>query len=65
MWKEPGDAQFGYSVPNLRINTRCATAMQVGPWRGISTSQNGVYLECFVEECARRQRRFAGIPPRA
>ena len=27
--------------------------MPVGPWRGVNTNQNGVYLECFVEEVAR------------
>ena len=54
MWKEPGDAQFGYSIPNLRIEYAMRnTHMQVGPWRGVNTNQNGVYLECFVEECAR------------
>jgi len=54
MWKEPGDAQFGYSVPNLRIEYAMRNShMQVGPWRGVNTNQNGVYLECFVEECAR------------
>jgi isoquinoline 1-oxidoreductase beta subunit len=54
MWKEPGDAQFGYSVPNLRIEYAMRnTHMQVGPWRGVNTNQNGVYLECFIEECAR------------
>jgi isoquinoline 1-oxidoreductase beta subunit len=54
LWKEPGDAQFGYSVPNLRIEYAMRnTHMQVGPWRGVNTNQNGVYLECFIEECAR------------
>jgi isoquinoline 1-oxidoreductase beta subunit len=54
LWKAPGDAQFGYSIPNLRIEYAMRnTHMQVGPWRGVNTNQNGVYLECFVEECAR------------
>jgi len=54
MWKEPGDAQFGYSLPNLRVEYAMRNShMQVGPWRGVNTNQNGVYLECFVEECAR------------
>jgi isoquinoline 1-oxidoreductase beta subunit len=54
MWKEPGDAQFGYAVPNLRIEYAMRnTHMQVGPWRGVNTNQNGVYLECFMEEAAR------------
>ena len=25
----------------------------VGPWRGVNTNQNGVYMECFIEEVAR------------
>src|SRR5262249_9576501 len=25
----------------------------VGPWRGVNTNQNGVYLECFMDEVAR------------
>jgi isoquinoline 1-oxidoreductase beta subunit len=25
----------------------------VGPWRGVNTNQNGVYMECFVDEVAR------------
>src|SRR5256885_12186847 len=25
----------------------------VGPWRGVNTNQNAVYMECFIEECAR------------
>ena len=54
LWKEPGDAQFGYGVPNLRIEYAMRNShMQVGPWRGVNTNQNGVYLECFIEECAR------------
>ena len=54
LWKEPGDAQFGYSVPNLRIEYAMRnTHMRVGPWRGVNTNQNGVYLECFMEEVAR------------
>jgi isoquinoline 1-oxidoreductase beta subunit len=54
MWKQPGDAQFGYSIPNLRIEYAMRNShMQVGPWRGVNTNQNGVYLECFIEECAR------------
>jgi isoquinoline 1-oxidoreductase subunit beta len=25
----------------------------VGPWRGVNTNQNGVYLECFMDEVAK------------
>src|SRR5438034_7539399 len=54
LWKEPGDAQFGYIVPNLQIEYAMRnTHVPVGPWRGVNTNQNGVYLECFMEEVAR------------
>jgi isoquinoline 1-oxidoreductase subunit beta len=53
LWKESGDAQFGYSVPNLQIEYAMRnTHVPVGPWRGVNTNQNGVYLECFIEEAA-------------
>ena len=29
------------------------THVPVGPWRGVNTNQNGLYLECFIEEVAR------------
>src|SRR5213079_1765191 len=52
--KEPGDAQFGYSMPNLLIEYAMRnTTVPVGPWRGVNTNQNGVYLECFMDEVAR------------
>src|SRR5205809_7247413 len=54
MYKEPGDAQFGYSMPNLLIEYAMRnTTVPVGPWRGVNTNQNGVYLECFMDEVAR------------
>jgi isoquinoline 1-oxidoreductase subunit beta len=54
MWAEPGDAQFGYSVPNLLIGYAMRnTHVPVGPWRGVNTNQNGVYIECFMDELAR------------
>src|SRR5712691_1064968 len=54
MWQAPGDAQFGYTVPNLQIEYAMRnTHVPVGPWRGVNTNQNGVYLECFMEEVAR------------
>ena len=53
LWQEPGDAQFGYSVPNVLIEYAMRnTHVPVGPWRGVNTNQNGVYLECFVDEVA-------------
>lgn len=54
-WYEAaGDAQLGYSVPNLLIEyVMRNTHVPVGPWRGVNTNQNAVYMECFIEECAR------------
>jgi isoquinoline 1-oxidoreductase beta subunit len=54
MWTEPGDAQLGYTVPNLLIEYAMRnTHVPVGPWRGVNTNQNGVYIECFMDEAAR------------
>jgi len=54
-YEEPGDAQLGYSVPNLLIEyVMRNTHVPVGPWRGVNTNQNGVYMECFIEEVARQ-----------
>jgi isoquinoline 1-oxidoreductase beta subunit len=54
LWPEPHDAQFGYTVPNLRIEYAMRNShVPVGPWRGVNTNQNAIYLECFIEECAR------------
>jgi len=53
-WKAPGDAQFGYTVPNLLIEYAMRnTHVPVGPWRGVNTNQNGIFLECFMDEAAR------------
>ena len=53
LWKEPGDAQLGYTVPNLLIEYAMRnTHVPVGPWRGVNTNQNGVYMECFMNEVA-------------
>lgn len=61
-WAEPGDAQMGYTVPNLRVEYAMRnTHVPVGPWRGVNTNQNGVYLECFIDEVARA----AGADPLA
>ena len=54
LWKEPGDAQFGYTVPNLQIEYAMRNShVPVGPWRGVNTNQNGIYLECFIDELAK------------
>jgi isoquinoline 1-oxidoreductase beta subunit len=53
-WEAPGDAQLGYTVPNLLIEYAMRnTHVPVGPWRGVNTNQNAVYMECFIEEVAR------------
>ena len=53
-WIEPGDAQLGYTFPNLRVEYAMRnTHVPVGPWRGVNTNQNGVYMECFMDEVAR------------
>jgi len=54
LWEEPGDAQLGYSVPNLLIEYVMRNShVPVGPWRGVNTNQNAVYMECFIDEVAR------------
>ena len=53
-YAEPGDAQIGYTVPNLLIEYAMRnTHVPVGPWRGVNTNQNGIYLECFLDEVAK------------
>src|SRR6266436_379768 len=49
--EQPSDAQLGYTVPNLLIEyVMRNTHVPVGPWRGVNTNQNGVYMECFMDE---------------
>jgi isoquinoline 1-oxidoreductase beta subunit len=53
-YEAPGDAQLGYTVPNLLIEYAMRnTHVPVGPWRGVNTNQNAVYMECFMDEVAR------------
>lgn len=53
-YPEAGDAQLGYTVPNLMIEYAMRnTHVPVGAWRGVNTNQNGIYLECFMDEVAR------------
>ena len=41
-------------MPNLLIEYAMRnTHVPVGPWRGVNTNQNGVYMECFIDEAAR------------
>src|SRR5436309_1620891 len=50
---QPGDAQLGYAVPNLLIEYVMRNShVPVGPWRGVNTNQNAVYMECFMDEVA-------------
>ncbi len=54
MWQEPGDAQLGYTFPNFLLEYAMRnTHVPVGPWRGVNTNQNGVYMECFMDEVAK------------
>jgi isoquinoline 1-oxidoreductase subunit beta len=53
-YEKPGDAQLGYTVPNLLVEYAMRnTHVPVGPWRGVNTNQNGLYLECFMDEVAK------------
>jgi isoquinoline 1-oxidoreductase beta subunit len=53
-YDKPGDAQLGYTFPNLLIEYAMRnTHVPVGPWRGVNTNQNGVYMECFIDEVAK------------
>ena len=53
-YEKGADAELGYSVPNLLIEyVMRNTHVPVGPWRGVNTNQNAVYMECFMDEVAR------------
>jgi isoquinoline 1-oxidoreductase subunit beta len=50
----PGEAQLGYAAPNMLIEyVMRNTHAPVGPWRGVNTNQNAVYVECFMDEVAK------------
>jgi isoquinoline 1-oxidoreductase beta subunit len=52
-YEKPGDAQLGYTFPSLLVEYAMRnTHVPVGPWRGVNTNQNGVYMECFMDEVA-------------
>ena len=54
LYVEPGDAQLGYEAPNMLIEyVMRNTHVPVGPWRGVNTNQNAVYIECFMDEVAK------------
>ena len=49
-----GEGAFGYTVPNLLIEYAMRNShVPVGTWRGVNTNQNGVYMECFMDEVAK------------
>ena len=53
-WKDPGESQLGYTVANLKVEYAMRTThVPVGPWRGVNTNQNAIYLECFIDEVAK------------
>ena len=48
------DAQLGYKFPSLLTEyVMKNTHVPVGPWRGVNTNQNGIFMECFMDECAK------------
>jgi isoquinoline 1-oxidoreductase beta subunit len=53
-YDKPGDAQLGYAFPTLLMEYAMRnTHVPVGPWRGVNTNQNAVYMECFMDEVAK------------
>lgn len=53
LYAEVGEAQIGYSIPNLYIDHALRTAqVPVGSWRGVHANQNAVFFECFIDELA-------------
>src|SRR5262249_27610675 len=50
----PGEGEVGYAAPNMHIEyVMRNTHVPVGPWRGVNTNQNAVYMECFIDEVAK------------
>ena len=48
------DAQLGYKFPTLLTEYVMKNShVPVGPWRGVNTNQNGIFMECFMDECAK------------
>ncbi len=48
------DAQRGYQFPTLLTEyVMRNTHIPVGPWRGVNTNQNAIFMECFMDECAK------------
>ena len=54
LWRRPVMPSSATRVPNLLVEYAMRnTHVPVGPWRGVNTNQNAVYLECFMDEVAR------------
>jgi isoquinoline 1-oxidoreductase beta subunit len=52
-YEQASDAQLGYTVPNMLLEYVMRNShVPVGTWRGVNTNQNGVYMECFINEAA-------------
>ena len=54
MFQSASEEEFGYhAIPNLLIEHAMRnTHVPVGPWRGVNTNQNAIYIECFMDELA-------------
>jgi len=53
-YEKSPDAELGYRFPSFLLEYAMRnTHVPVGPWRGVNTNQNGVYMECFMDEVAR------------
>jgi isoquinoline 1-oxidoreductase beta subunit len=58
LFAEAGEAQIGYSVPNVYIDHAMRnTHVPVGSWRGVHSNQNAFMLEVFLDELARLAER--------
>jgi len=48
-----GPARLGYAIPHLLIDHSMRNPdVPPGVWRGVNGNQNGIYLECFMDELA-------------
>lgn len=54
MFQSANAEEFGYlAIPNVLIDHAMRnTHVPVGPWRGVNTNQNAIYIECFIDELA-------------
>jgi isoquinoline 1-oxidoreductase beta subunit len=53
-WFQPGKFNsLQYTIANLHIDHAMRnTHLPPGPWRGVNTNHNAIFLECFVDELA-------------